>query len=301
MGKRRRKRKRSKPLQKESSNPEKPAIKDHVIQKSAVESGILIAVLLTIASLCIGTLLATTSPMSRVRVSILAVLGALSLGLLIFPLRLYKLGIPGSRPFKIIVMCLPILIGMGLLGWTAWPRITISPGQVKFAGYQASETYTLRLANETPNDQYRVEVLFTLPHNSDGFNDPEIYVPLSSRKPAFDGSVMSDIFVLRCYENDGTPDEYLIFHRLTPNEQREIKVRRKVKSEAKVHADIASYSSTPLPQGERKDTKEDPTQQLTSSFVAIRACQGVNEATKPHALSLFMNDDEEWKWSGAKK
>jgi hypothetical protein len=170
-----------------------------------------------------------------------------------------------------------------------------------FAGYQANDTYTLRLVNGTPDDQYRVEVLFTLPHNSDGFNDPEIYVPLSSRKPAFDGAVVSDVFVLRCYENDGTPDEYVIFHHFTPNEQREIKLKRKVKSEAKVYADIASYSSTPLPQGERKDTKEDRTQQLTSSFVALRTCQGVNEATKPHAFSIFMNDDEEWKWSGFSK
>lgn len=169
--------------------------------------------------------------------------------------------------------------------------ITISPDEVMFFGNDTDETYTLRLANETPHDQYQVEVLFTLPRNSVGFEDPEVYVPLASRKPAFDGAVVSDISVFECHEYDGTPDEYLIFSRLTPGEQREIKLRHKAKSAAEVSAQITYSSTTPVSRVEYADSQ---TQRGQIFLVPLRDCRAAIGADPPSVRPIFMKDAKDW-------
>ena len=69
---------------------------------------------------------------------------------------------PGRRILALIL--LGHALAIALFGWWVWPRITISPSKLSFAGYQ-NETFSFSIRNGRADDVYDVQIPFSIGYN----------------------------------------------------------------------------------------------------------------------------------------
>jgi hypothetical protein len=69
---------------------------------------------------------------------------------------------PSRRTLAIIL--LGHTVAIALFGWWIWPRITVNPTRISFAGYP-NETFNFSVRNERADDIYDVQIPFLIGYN----------------------------------------------------------------------------------------------------------------------------------------
>ena len=57
-----------------------------------------------------------------------------------------------------------VVVAIALFGWWVWPRITVSPTRISFAGYP-NETFNFSVRNQRADDVYDVQIPFLIGYN----------------------------------------------------------------------------------------------------------------------------------------